>query len=890
MAAFLIVPCVAYVFWPHIAGVGVFIGESDRLNSYLNIRLAEYDALRELGRMPTWDYSMFGGFSLAALHWMSPGNDPIAWYLQLFARGDVFWALGFVAILFVASACLSAYLYIRELVGDGLIAACAAICYGLSVFSVHRICQVDTAHLIIVLLPLAMLAVRKITSQQMLWPFVGLCTVLTALAQWGFLQEVAYTFYFVGAYAVYRSALRWREGWGTSVAPAVVFGAAAFISILFASPRLITVGLEFGQLTRASSLNYYGYNELLRFLYEGIYGRYYDEGRSLGHAMNLHEGLQLVSSSMLALFVIIGIARPSRRVEVIGALMFAALLLGLIPFGVSLPLIGAALSEPSNNVLLCLLSLLLVAGIVVRTEPHLGLATRLKSLFSPGARPPDTSFLLIAVVVLLTLVLTFEGYASVNWAFFQADFTHTRLSALLILPLCSLFAIYLSELRMRDLDQSAMDATANTATLVSAAVFAAVAALLLHGSLLDPLIPASSFKAEYEYPLLPLALVKLAATGIVLVAMFGLLLWPRRVRGVDLRQAAIVVIAVFAAAESTAYAHFKIAGPQTWTFPAAFYNYLNVPPTALRPPSAQRLAEFSRQLETPAYRSVLIPGPPGLIGTKSPHIAEFWQARLIGGYGTGVAKRLADLPWATNVQSSRAIEFGSMQDFDPALMALLNVKYVISASTDLYFDVVGSSPSDQAAAAPSSGTPTSNKSVDVDGVRFDVAVNSVTPLPRYYLAPTITGVSTTPRLLPATAPASSASDASIIHDVSSLRDNALVEGLTGIRDYDAEGELRVSYTGDLIDVRVPPSDRMRFVVLNERYHRDWTAHANGSQIPIHPTNAVMMGLEVPAGVADIELRFVPFSSREAAWWLRLAACIGFGVALFGLRHLEGKRH
>jgi hypothetical protein len=223
-------------------------------------------------------------------------------------------------------------------------------------------------------------------------------------------------------------------------------------------------------------------------------------------------------------------------------------------------------------------------------------------------------------------------------------------------------------------------------------------------------------------------------------------------------------------------------------------------------------------------------------------------------------------------------------------MALLNVKYVISASTDLYFDVAGSSPSDQAAAAPSSGTPTSNKSVDVDGVRFDVAVNSVTPLPRYYLAPTITGVSTTPRLLPATAPAFSASDASIIHDVSSLRDNALVEGLTGIRDYDAEGELRVSYTGDLIDVRVPPSDRMRFVVLNERYHRDWTAHANGSQIPIHPTNAVMMGLEVPAGVTDIELRFVPFSSREAAWWLRLAACIGFGVALFGLRHLEGKRH
>jgi hypothetical protein len=860
--------------------VGVFIGESDRLNSYLDIRLGEYDALRALGRVPNWDYSMFGGFSLAALHWMSPGNDPIAWYLQLFARQDVFWALGFVAIFLVAAACLSAYLYIRELVGDGLITACAAVCYGLSVFSVHRICQVDTAHLTIVLLPLAMLAVRKVAPHRMVGPFVGLCAVLTALAQWGFLQEVAYTFCFVGAYAVYRSAIRWREGWLTAVAPVIVFGTATFIAILFASPRLITVGLEFGQLTRTTFLNYYGYIELLRFFHEGIYGRYYDEGRSLGHAMNLHEGLQLVSSSMLSLFVIIGIARPSRRIEVVGALMLAALLLALIPFGVSLPLIGGALSASSNNVLLCLLSLLFVASVVVWTEPYLGLSAGLRNIVSASERPPDTSFLLFTVVVLLTSILTFEGYSLVSWAFFGVDFSHTRLSVLIILPLCSLFAVYLSELWARRTDQSDVVHTSNTAALVSAAVLAALGALFLHGSLLDHLVPANSFKAVYQSPLLPLALVKLALTGVVLIAMFGLLLWPRRARGVDLRRAAIVVIAVFAAAESTAYAHLKIAGPQTWTFPAAFYNYLNVPPPVLRPPSSERLAEFSRQLETKAYRSVLIPGSTGLIVTKSPHIAEFWQVRLIGGYGTGVAKRLADLPWAPSIRGTRTIELGSVQDFDPALMALLNVKYIISASTDLYFDVAG-----QSAPNPGSTATSSEKSANVDGVRFDVAVNSMTPLPRYYLAPAITGVSATPRLAAANAPAPSTSDAAIIHDVSGLRDNALVEGLSGIKEYDAQGDLRVSYSGDLIDVRVSPSNRTRFVVLNERYHPDWRAYANGSEIPVHPTNAVMMGFEVPAGVTNIEFRFVPFSSRDAAWWLRFAAIIGFGLALASLRHL-----
>jgi hypothetical protein len=223
-------------------------------------------------------------------------------------------------------------------------------------------------------------------------------------------------------------------------------------------------------------------------------------------------------------------------------------------------------------------------------------------------------------------------------------------------------------------------------------------------------------------------------------------------------------------------------------------------------------------------------------------------------------------------------------------MALLNVKYVIAASTDLYFNVAGSTSPGQGSAATNPGTATSKKSADVDGVRFDVAINSVTPLPRYYLAPAVTGVSATPRLLPAGAPASSTSDAPIIHDVSKLRDDALVEGLTGTREYDTRGGLRVSYAGDLIDVRVSPSDRMRFVVLNERYHPDWRAYARGNQIPVHPTNAVMMGFEVPAGLTDIELRFVPFSSSETAWWLRLAACIGFGVALLGLWHLEGKRH
>ena len=44
------------------------------------MRLAEYDALIQFGRVPDWDSRMFGGFSLAALHWIESrkGSDTVS--------------------------------------------------------------------------------------------------------------------------------------------------------------------------------------------------------------------------------------------------------------------------------------------------------------------------------------------------------------------------------------------------------------------------------------------------------------------------------------------------------------------------------------------------------------------------------------------------------------------------------------------------------------------------------------------------------------------------------------------------------------------------------------------------------------------------------------------
>jgi hypothetical protein len=196
---------VAIVFWEQLVGAAVLIGESDRLNSYLNMRLAEYDALRIYGRVPAWNPTMFGGFSVAALHWMNLGTDPIAYFLQVFPRDRIYQALGYVSIALVLAACSTAYFYIRDLTGTRIPAAVGGLCYGLSVFGIHRIAQVDNAYLTLVLLPVAMLAIRRVHDGSLIRPFVGLTLSMSALAFWGFLQEVAYAFCFLTAYAPYPS-------------------------------------------------------------------------------------------------------------------------------------------------------------------------------------------------------------------------------------------------------------------------------------------------------------------------------------------------------------------------------------------------------------------------------------------------------------------------------------------------------------------------------------------------------------------------------------------------------------------------------------------------------------------------------------------------------------
>src|SRR6266508_2310578 len=110
----LLIGGVAVVFWQQLVEAAVFIGESDRLNTYLNMRLAEYDALRTYGRVPAWNPTIFGGFSVAALHWMNPGTDPIRDNSHVQPRGRACSALQRDGNVTQRLIDATAYFYIRD--------------------------------------------------------------------------------------------------------------------------------------------------------------------------------------------------------------------------------------------------------------------------------------------------------------------------------------------------------------------------------------------------------------------------------------------------------------------------------------------------------------------------------------------------------------------------------------------------------------------------------------------------------------------------------------------------------------------------------------------------------------------------------------------------------
>jgi hypothetical protein len=706
-------------------------------------------------------------------------------------------------------------------------------------------------------------------------PFVGLALSVSALAFWGFLQEVAYAFCFLAAYALYRAAVSWKFGARAALGVLIVVGANFIVCLLFAAPRLITVGSEFWRLSRTPDhFHHPGYQEFLRFFHEGIYGRYFAEARLVFNSLNLSEGLQVVSSTTLALFVCFGVLRPTTRLEFIAGLLLFAMIFAIGPI-YHLP---PAASWPSKE----LINIGLFFCLLV-------FAAAFAKLLPATSRPTDTTFHLLALIVLLVLILLPEAFYAVYVMFGRSDFSHTRLSILLLLPLCSLFAIYLAELKVLSFSPAALwPRTAWAAmTALGIILLAALISWLIHGPIFDQLVQNTPFRASapamvLPHPpdliVLPIA-VKIVLTAAILAAVLAAL-FRRPSPAFDGRIVATLVVATFAFVETVTYAHFKVDGPQNWTYPIPFgnSNYMDVLPSVMQPPDEKKLAAFAEKVEVENFRSILVSQP--TFYAITPHISQFWRARMVGGYGTGVPERLASLPWPEGVRTLRMIELRSGLARNPHLLSLLNVKHLMFVTSDLYFNTA---PENSEKSTPTAeATAIQGEVVNIDGISFVLIRNSVEPLPRHFLVPSVTGVREIPRLQgdafeaqarPASENQDKASASAVFkRGINELAWNSLAENFLGTQ-----------YHADVIDVRVTRSNVNRFLVINERYHPGWRARVQAEDIPIFPTNAVMMGVRIPPQLDRIQLRFEPFSSTGVAHMLMLLAVLIFLAAIGAFR-------
>jgi hypothetical protein len=385
-------------------------------------------------------------------------------------------------------------------------------------------------------------------------------------------------------------------------------------------------------------------------------------------------------------------------------------------------------------------------------------------------------------------------------------------------------------------------------------------------------------------------------TAVILVAVLAAVFRPPS-PAFDGRIAAMIVVATFALVETVTYAHFKVNGPQNWTYPVPFgsLSYMDVPPSMMRPPGQDKLKAFADKVEVENFRSILVSERSFYAGVLTPHISQFWRARMVGGYGTGTPERLADLPWPEGVSTLRTIDLRWGVAINPYLLSLLNVKYLVFVTPDLYFNAASKDANQLTGTLRAAGIPT--QVANIDGISFGLIANPATPLPRHFLVENVTGVSETPRLEGdalearpqlATESQNSAASPPLREQVNRLASHSLVEDFRGTDVFDASGPLDVTYRGDIIDVRVTPSNRERFLVLNERYHPNWRARAQAEDIPTSPANIVMMGIRIPTNLDRIQLRFEPFSSTRAAYVMMMLAILIF-IAAIGALWLESGR-
>jgi hypothetical protein len=837
-----------------------FVGDSDRLNTVLSIRLFETDQLRARGSISTWTEQQFMGYSMAGIHWMLPGFTPLPYLLVLLPTSQMFSALAVFAMLLLTVAMATAYLTLRPYSRGPIPAAAGGLVYGLSSYIVLRIAQLDLSFCLLILMPVMLALIRSIRRQTAARGFLVLTACWAALVLLTFLQEVAYVTFVVGAYALYRTA-RQRDPW-----PLLVLGLAFVVGVSIGLPRVITVGIDFRELARSTNNYQTPAVEAVRFFGDGLLGRFIGEQqRVLGGPLNLHEGVQLLGSALAALMAItLGLVSRSWLVRLLAVTIVVILSVALSAYQrpfydaqlglAKLTFVSRELRSVLVNVVLVGVPFWLVFWWIARRSGRArpGSDARTSDTLTPTAAL-DLPFLFGMVVIVLTVILIPEARTLLYYAFFRVDFTHSRICVAALVPLAALTTIFLDRFIPERL-------TPRLARWLLAGAGLGLVLWLgreaLGDIVVDRMGPALNTR---PWRVVSIEAVRVMSSLALLLVAVGVLL--RRPR-LPILTVVGGVLVCWLALESIASADFKLSGPQTTEQAVPFdaNSHLYAPPGALRPPSPAERAVLRDRLETDQYRTLLYQDRKEFPALVEPHIAAFWNLRLLEGYSTGLPRRLGLLPWVDSMVAPHALDIHAIHPLDQLpwhLLGALNVKYAVIVDRSLWFN-------------PAPG----GRDAPVDVNTLKVLENPYPVTPRAFFAARVTPVADPARFPgddgkrppPADPP------------VEDPAEHSVAEGLTQEQRFSTAGALDATFDGARITVKVEPASEPRFLVLNELYHPSWRAWIDSQPTEIYPTNVVMRGIVVPAGATTVELRFVPFM---ASWAGLGVFAVGFVVAALG---------
>ncbi len=899
-----------WLFRSHLMGRVVFIGDSDRLNTFLNILTFQVEALRGRG-LSAWDPLMFMGLNVHALPYTFP--NPLVWLTTLTPPAALFWTAGVVSCALLVSAGGACYAFIKDTTGDVFSAWVGAVLYECSALAVLKISQNDMSFAVLLHLPLALLAVRRVRDDNVRSCLLGLTGVLTSLLYFTFLQKAAYAVLLIGGYALYRTI--WLRSWR----PVLLAGAALATAAVAAVPRLWTVGAEMALLERpaldfergsfASVYIFQGIRprEFWRWLDEGIFGRFPTEAAALGNNINLHEGLLLYTSTFAALLVLVAIGRfrgrwlrlfrfrdedaPFHLVTL--GIVFVVVLWAPATHLVYLVFLGRDFTH-ARIVVAGLLPFCTLVAVVVESwlapvrslDPRrraavsaVGAAVAVLMLFGIEALVhrigPTDSVVLGEPPLYLARVagdLVVDGRLPRKAPSRPRQVAGERPAAgTIALTWQDGVGENAYEVELRDGEgpfRHMARTNANTTRLVINDVADVVSYVLRIRACLgekcsryvEALLPPASggLPVGGLLPRLdPVVGTRLSAREMARVTWamiaFGILVCALRLarRRAGLTGVLGYTVAFLMVVQSASDADFALNGPQTRHHQSPFQgnDLMAADPDEFRLPSPAAVAAFHQRLENDDYRAATVCEPAHFAVFCAPHIAHFWRVRVAEGYSSGIPARLAALPWPPGALSLRSISFPSVDRLPWSLLALLNVKYAVVVTREWYTNRMGTA---------DGGT----REVTPGDVR--VIENPFPVAPRAFFAASIQGASQT-------AAAIEFIDAGSARP-RDLRVASVVEGVQGSQRFASGGGLRARYTPTSIDVDVEPAPGTRFLVVNELYHPAWRAYVDGREVPVYATNVVMRGLFVPAGARHVTLHFQPFLTvATAGAFLAIAA-------------------